>query len=219
MKIPLPASIQGSVKTSGAVLIAANLIPLIGVFAWGWRIFDIVFLYWLENLVIGVLNAVKILSLKNEKDGALQIEKFIFTPFFLVHYGIFCFVHGKFVFDLLGEGERMSNIPALLATGGIGMAFAGFIVSHAFSFLSNFIGGGEYKRNDVSKQMFAPYGRVAVLHIAVLFGAFVINVMGSPLVMLLLLIGGKIALDLKMHARSHRKKIEEEAAAEIIEEK
>ena len=210
MKVPLPPALQGSVKTSGVVLVLANLIPLVGVFAWGWSVFDVVLVYWLENLVIGVLNGVKILCLTNEKDGVFQIEKLFFTPFFLVHYGIFSFVHGKFVFSLLGEGERMSHIPQLIASGGLGMAFASLVVSHVFSFFTNFIGGGEYRRNEVSKQMFAPYGRVAVLHIAILFGAFVIQVMNTPLFLLVLLIGGKIALDLKLHYRSHRQKEEAE---------
>ena len=53
--------------------------------------------------------------------------------------------------------------------------------------------------------MMAPYGRIVVLHIAILFGAFAIMALGSPLFLLVLLIVGKIALDLKLHRRSHQK--------------
>jgi hypothetical protein len=34
-------------------LIAANLVPLGGVLFAGWSAFEVVFLYWLENLIIG----------------------------------------------------------------------------------------------------------------------------------------------------------------------
>ena len=38
------------------VLVCANLLPVAGVALWGWKIGDVVFLYWAENLVIGVFN-------------------------------------------------------------------------------------------------------------------------------------------------------------------
>jgi hypothetical protein len=59
--------------------------------------------------------------------------------------------------------------------------------------------------------MMAPYGRIIVLHIAILFGAFVITAFGSPVFLLLLLIAGKIGLDAKLHLRS-RKKFDEPPA-------
>ena len=34
-------------------LIAANLVPLYGVFQWGWKVGDILILYWIENVIIG----------------------------------------------------------------------------------------------------------------------------------------------------------------------
>jgi hypothetical protein len=48
-------------------------------------------------------------------------------------------------------------------------------------------------------------GRVVVLHIAILFGAFATFILSSPVILLLLLIAGKTVLDLKLHHRSHRK--------------
>ena len=43
-----------------------------------------------------------------------------------------------------------------------------------------------------------------MLHIAILFGAFVIMAMGEPIAMLVLLVAGKIALDAKLHLKAHR---------------
>jgi hypothetical protein len=53
--------------------------------------------------------------------------------------------------------------------------------------------------------MAAPYGRIVVLHIAILFGGMATLALGSPVFLLVLLIVGKVFLDLKFHQRSHRK--------------
>jgi len=41
-------------------LIAANVIPLFGAVFWDWNTFNIVFLYWAENLAIGFYTILKI---------------------------------------------------------------------------------------------------------------------------------------------------------------
>jgi hypothetical protein len=37
-----------------ALLIGLNLVPLFGVLNWGWQTFDLIFLYWMENVIIGL---------------------------------------------------------------------------------------------------------------------------------------------------------------------
>jgi hypothetical protein len=141
--------------------------------------------------------------------------KLFLIPFFTMHYGMFCFVHGIFVFVLLGgKGGGMINsdpfnmmakmIPSTLASGGKWF-FIAVIFSHLFSFATNFIGKGEFRRTTAPALMAAPYGRIVVLHIAIIFGAFVITALGSPVFLLILLIIGKIVLDVKLHIRSHKK--------------
>ena len=53
--------------------------------------------------------------------------------------------------------------------------------------------------------MAAPYGRIVVLHIAILFGAFATMAFGNSVFLLILLIIGKIIIDAKLHLRSHSK--------------
>lgn len=239
------------------VLIGANLIPLVGVLFWGWSTFEVVALYWLENVIIGVINVLKMitcspdpglmrsmmekkiaekeqLSIKEQTqvDQARQVFdklggnagalnhgiKFFLIPFFAVHYGFFCFGHGMFVFLLLGgDGLGESFVPAspglesfaklvsdAVAAGGLWAAL-GLLLSHLYSFATNFIGKGEYRRTAAPVLMIAPYGRIVVLHVAIILGAFAIMTLGSPVFLLVLLIFGKIILDLKLHLRSHRK--------------
>jgi len=79
----------------------------------------------------------------------------------------------------------------------------GLAVSHGVSFWQNYIGKGEYKERTAPAQMFAPYGRIVVLHVVILFGGFVVMLFGSPLPLLILLVLIKIVIDLGLHAWSH----------------
>lgn len=243
------------------VLIGANLIPVAGVLIWDWSIFHVVLLYWLENVIIGGINILKMLTCsldikqfrltntlqkraaeqpeKISKEQAGKILDFAHTaeahsgkiailnhgsklfliPFFTLHYGIFCFGHGIFVFALLGGDNNPSGgfltgapslhnflgmIQAAVATGG-GWAALALALSHLYSFSSNYLGKGEFRRTALPLLMMAPYGRVVVLHVAILFGAFALTMLGSPVFLLLLLIVGKTLLDWKLHLRIHKK--------------
>lgn len=141
--------------------------------------------------------------------------KVFLIPFFSVHCSLFCLVHGIFVFTLLGgedggmmEGGPFSGIGSaagrVFDSGGKWFILA-IIGSHLFSFLFNYIGKGEFRRISAPALMMSLYGRIVVLHVAIILGAFVIMALGGPVFLLLLLIAGKIALDVKLHNRSHAK--------------
>ena len=52
--------------------------------------------------------------------------------------------------------------------------------------------------------MFAPYGRLVVLHVTILVGAVFISVTGAPEAAIVVLVLLKIALDLGLHLAEHR---------------
>ena len=53
---------MGKLDRSIWVLIGANLIPLFGVLVWDWSTFEVVILYWLENVIIGAINILKMMT-------------------------------------------------------------------------------------------------------------------------------------------------------------
>lgn len=57
-------------RPSAWVLICVNLGLIAGVIVWDWQVFDIVFLYWVENLVIGGINVLK-MAVANPDDESL----------------------------------------------------------------------------------------------------------------------------------------------------
>jgi hypothetical protein len=87
---------------------------------------------------------------------------------------------------------------------GLAAPIAALAASHLFSFFWNYLYRGEFRRASLFELMQQPYGRVIVLHVAILAGGFAAMLLGSPLWALVLLIGCKIWLDLRAHLKEHR---------------
>lgn len=199
---------------SAYALIAANLVPLAGVVWFQWTVFEIFVLFWAENVVIGVLNVLRML-LSSVDDPVSWGLKLFLVPFFIFHYGMFTFGHGVFVFSLfgvkelgsLGPNQEIARLAELLFSMNLGLPLAALFLSHLFSFFWNFIGRGEYRNANVMVLMFRPYGRIVVLHITLLIGGFILVSLGSPLGGLALLILLKIGFDLRLHRKEHGEKL------------
>lgn len=200
---PAPPPSRPALLASSAALLLANAIPLLGAVAWGWSIFEIVVTYWAENLIIGGYTLLRMLGAGGWcSEAALWVGKVFMGGFFTFHYGMFCLVHGFFVFSLLGQGQGKE---AVLSGKGFAIALLALVISHGVSFVKNYCVGGEYRGTTIQAQMFAPYPRIVVLHLAILFGAFAIQALGSTVPMLVILVVGKTAIDLSLHRWMHRK--------------
>ncbi|HET9852319.1 MAG TPA: DUF6498-containing protein [Candidatus Limnocylindrales bacterium] len=78
-------------------------------------------------------------------------------------------------------------------------------LSHGASFLFNYVGRGEYLTASPSRQMAGVYGRVVVLHLTIIFGAFLVAALGAPIGALVVFVVLKTAFDLGLHLRERRK--------------
>ena len=176
------------------VLIAANLVPLYGVLFLGWQVFPLLFLYWFENVIIGIFNLLKMATCKQSK--AARIGAMIF---FCIHYGMFTIAHGIFMFVVFG-----SEVDVLsLWNKGIGWAALDLFVSHGISFAFNYLRGGEYKRTTLNKLMQDPYGRVIVMHLTIIGGGILMTFLQSPIAGLTMLVLIKIVIDIGAHVKQH----------------
>lgn len=214
-----------SIKSkSGVILILSNLIPLYGVFYQNWDAFWIVLLYWSENLIIGFYNVFRMATVK-VKHPAENVGKLFMIPFFIFHYGAFCAGHGLFIMaifkkdpgDLMNQNtwpfflvfiELLVNVinkvieifPKVMI-----IPFLTLFLSHGFSFVHNFLLKGEHKNVKSRDLMGQPYIRIAVLHIAIIAGAFPTMYFGSPFYLMVVLIFMKIVIDIILHNREHEK--------------
>jgi hypothetical protein len=198
-------------RPSVIALLLANLVPVFGVLCLHWEIFPLMFLFWSENVIVGGFNVLKMLCAAPENPLTWAGKLFI-IPFFCVHYGMFTFVHGIFVVALFGGGlKHGAGFPApetfrhIMQENHLGWAILGLTVSRAISFATNYLGNGEYRRASLQQLTQQPYGRIVVLHVAILGGGFLVMALQSPLMGLLLLVVLKIALDLRGHFAERKK--------------
>ena len=205
----------GSSIWAVVALVVANLIPLIGVLFFGWSVWNILVIYWLENGIVGLINVLKMSVATGDEvtpgvtfmvNGrpATSATKMGLIPFFIVHYGIFWFVHGIFVLTLPAFFSLMSDDGMTLDLGPVVFAALGLAISHGLSFWWNFLHGGEYRRTAAAALMFAPYKRLVALHITIIFGAFAVMFTGAPAAAVAVLVAIKTAIDLGLHLAEHR---------------
>lgn len=199
-------------QPSVIALVLANLVPVFGVIFLHWEVFPLMFLFWSENVIIGVFNVLKMLS-ANPESPIGWIGKSFIVPFFCVHYGMFTFIHGIFVVELFGRNSvgpihgfpNLGTFWHVMRENDLGWAVLGLAVSHGISFGTNYIGKGEYRRASLNQLMSQPYGRIVVMHLAILFGGFVMMGLHSPAVGLILLVLLKMGLDLNAHTGERKK--------------
>src|SRR2546428_6743265 len=96
---PQSPAVVDRLPPSAFVLVATNLIPLIGVLLHDWTVFQVLLLYWCENVVVGVFNVLRMLSAQPRSSLAWAAKLFL-IPVFTFHYGMFTLVHGIFVLAL-----------------------------------------------------------------------------------------------------------------------
>jgi hypothetical protein len=199
-----------------AALVAANVVPLFGVVALGWGVYDVMLIYWLENGVVGAFTLLRMATAGRNPASVLFMG-----PFFTVHYGMFWLVHGVFVVTLFGPAGPFGGTPdgpaasgpalpfALPIAGeiplvaGAGWALAALVLSHGVSFVQNWLMGGERDGVDPGALMPRPYGRVVVLHLTLIAGGFFVMALGAPVLALALMVALKIGVDAAAHLRSH----------------
>jgi hypothetical protein len=188
---------------STIALVLANLVPLAGAAFGGWSAYELVLLFWAENVVIGLFQALRmgsVVALRRKAEQAGLI------PFFLLHYGMFTFVHGMFVTASFGPpaaAPMAEAIALLLSPSGLLFALLALMASHGFSFVVNFIGAGEWRDAEMPALMKHPYARVMVLHSVILGGGAAVMALGEPMLALVLLVVLKMAFDVVAHRREH----------------
>jgi len=189
-----------------AVAVAVNLIPVVGVIFWGWSAFALIVLYWLENIVVGARNVAAMWA-SAIVGGGIQIPAAaIFSVFFTFHYGLFCFVHGIFVLAMFGDvDDGAFHADSILdlagAVGGLFAAQPNLLIGFASIALWQiaqfilFLVRGDAARTNPLELMGAPYPRIIVLHVTIIFGGFILMALNQPLGGVLLLALVKMAYD------------------------
>jgi hypothetical protein len=174
-------------------LVAANLLPLLGVLFLGWSLGLVLLLYWAESAVLLVSNLLKMVRLG--LGGVLS------AIFFTFHAGIFMLVHLLFLFVLFNP---LAGRPLAAVLRDLAVPLLGLAASHAVSFWHNTVRRGE-RPPAVAAIMGGFYARIFVMQFTIIFGGMLMLALGSPIWALALLVLLKTGVDLGGHLRERRR--------------
>jgi hypothetical protein len=207
----LPTKASDWLRPSVLVLVGANLFPIYAVLFSGWTVFAVLLLYWLENVIVGCFNVLRMLLAAGGRGSSFASRTFTIL-FFMVHYGGFAAGHGLFVIVLFGgafqEGsapQTFTQVADFIHQEYLGYALLALVASHGFSFLWNYLWQGEYRRVSPDELMIRPYARVVILHLVIIFGAVPVALFHTPVAALVLLVALKIGMDVTAHLYEHQK--------------
>ncbi len=199
---------QKNLTASQMMLIIINIIPLVGVWFYGWDAKSIFLVYCLESVIIGLFNFFQLwlITLVKKKDvwdetTSTKQSGYFFMFFFLAHYGIFIFVQLSIFLGIMQfDGKSISVADLLLHFYRYIPPYAqylllSFVVGYAFIVMKEFILSGKYKEISMAEQMFSPYGRILVQQLVVILGSFFLLLNEQGKIFMLVFVAIKILFD------------------------
>jgi Family of unknown function (DUF6498) len=182
--------IKKKLSRSDYLIIAANLLPVLGVIIWDWSPVEVFMVYALETVVAGLFTLLKmgIVTVVRKTDEWHNDGKttrqpgIVFMLFFLVHYGMFVAIQTGLFVGVSGIGSKFHtgffdffiHWPRYLGPDAWYM-LAGFVISYGFSLVWNFLRTGQYRTIPMMQLMFQPYGRIFIQQITVILGSMFLS--------------------------------------------
>ena len=190
-------------------LLLSNFLTIAWAFFEGWRVVDVMLVYWVQSVVIGYFNYHRIMDLKEFSTENFSINKRRPEPtaetkkhvalFFAAHYGGF---HAAYLAFILSNNSGEISLSSI----GIIACVVGFILNHHYSYRFNKERDSQRVPN-IGTMMFFPYARIVPMHLLIGLAAS----LGSEsvialLIFLLLKTGADVIMHMVEHADARQKK-------------
>lgn len=205
MKSLVTAENRRSVFTTALVLFLANLLPVIAVWRLDWTIYDLLVLYWIEVILLGLINVARMILIAPVGENVgFHLLKLAFVPFFVGHFGFFCVGLGLVSQLIFGKGNFAvdDQVVSLIAGKG-GQVFWPLFIAHVFSLSWNYLGQREFRKTTIMRRMIYPYVRVVPVMVVVLGIAYFGLSFEDPKWAGVTLVFGKTVVDLLTHVLLH----------------
>lgn len=180
------------------LLLLANIPALAGLLCYGWGMKEVLLLYWLETVVIGLFSILKTMIARVNPDVQVWLAKYgrliwayrvLIVILISILVGVYALITGIGVaFMLMVSDYGLRELPDEMSLPGylygqmaalnIWFALKIICLSHAVSFFYNFIGMGEYRTNQDRRQTEILGRRVSAIVFAaipclILFAVFI----------------------------------------------
>ena len=192
------------------IIALVNLIPLVQVLRGAWTLSEVIALFWLENLVVGIIHFSKLLLCNPGKRPRSRDDK-LAIEFFPIFYGGFTLFQGValvlayFFIDFNGATLSMSEgFSRHAQVSVLCWALAAITASHAIPFVREFLVGGGRHRESIDSLGLGPFARVVILQFVLVGGGIIAAWYGQPLWALVVLVSVKLLVDLVAAWRTRR---------------
>ncbi|MDZ4758318.1 MAG: DUF6498-containing protein [Bacteroidota bacterium] len=165
--------------------IAFNLMPIYGVIVGHWTLFSVIYLYWMETMIISFFSFIKIVSAQGDKPtGDVKFKAFVVTGSkwklgfkylfiriaTLLFYLLFIVVFVGFIASNKGDGSKNFDL-VLLRNPVFNLTLLLYTLSLGMDLMWHYFGNGEYLRAHPSDNASFIDGRTIVMHMVIVFGA------------------------------------------------
>jgi len=203
-----------------SIAILINLIPIWGVIFQNWSAYNILFVFWLQTLVIGIVNIPKIIIYyKKSTVHTLWGLFFFLAPFIALMPSLYLFVYFFLNSEIISiftpqntsvvvNDNKIFSDFILIFKNNLSIFYI-LCISEIYLFFTIFIGEKEYIEGQelplsvpsgdrVNDPTFVPFGRVVSLIILTLLGFFPTLLTNSTFPAIILLVIGKILFDIQV---------------------
>jgi hypothetical protein len=169
--------------------------------------YAVLFGYFLETIIIGVFNIVKMYLSNKYHDK--KVSTLFYIPFFIFHYGGFIAVQSIFLFAIFSISGTsfikepfhiLQNFSTILKLEGMEIVVPLLISTQLMKFIFDFVLPRKFEKYAVKDIMFKPYFRIVIQQFTVIIGSFFIMFSEGSLVAAMLLILLRFIVDFFMVA-------------------
>lgn len=185
---------------------------------------SILFVYFLETIIIGIFNALKMFcSLKFTNSSG-----YILIPFFLFHYGFFVAIQSIFAFALFGIDNNsvfkepfyiLENYAIIINLADMKYVLPAIIFTHIGKFFTDFIHHKKYLQFSANELMTKPYIRIFIQQFVVIISFFFMVLGKAGAIAAVLLILFRLIIDLVMESVKENSKMLDLLSEKLANEK
>jgi len=152
-------------------LLAANVFTIIVAFQQNWNVYDLMWVYWLQSIIIGIFQVIKILTVKKFTTEGFtsngkpvpptQKSKKETAIFFVLHYGLFHLVYAGYLSKYFPSDIRW------FVLAGVSFAVSSFVSYQKKQIID------VQKVKNLGHLLFQPYVRIIPMHLVIVFGGLI----------------------------------------------